>query len=449
MKSTGNPWIDRFRAVSDLDVIRQRTRIRAEPLQDLDQDSPMLACARMRHALQGLFYPTQRSCEIIQGVIQTAQCHAQMYHADSRAHLTQAYLEKLDIEPYVPMMLTGLAGTGKSQIRKAIGRLLAEESMVKPDAGHGNIPLVAVRSIAVRSRNRLSSLLQPLANPEVANGSARIKVADLPDACAHWLHLTGVCLVIVDELQFLTQSSSANTFVAQALLAITFVRTPVLVVANYSLGHRLKRRPSEELQRLLGHHMVLLPDPPDSDDWHAILREYQRAAPGVFAFDFVKHAAPLWALCAGVKRELVALLVLAYALARRKKRVEVSWSDVEAAYTSSEFSTSRGDIEALILHGVGSSALREDLRCPFPIPESDENSYEHCLREARRLRVSAAALDSAMTQTERKAKAFVEKMLGAADTAAASQAAKATKGRKVQRTAASLREAGELFRKRL
>ena len=446
MKFTGNPWVDRFRAVDDLDVIRQRTRIRAEPLHLLHQDPAKLATARMHHALSRIFYPTQRSCEIIQSVVQAALGHAQMYHASSHAHLSRAYLDKLDIEPYVPMMLTGLAGTGKTQIRKAIGRLLSEESTIKPDAGHGEMPLVSMRSIAVRSRNRLSSLLLPLANPELANRSARLKVGDLPDACAHWLHMTGVCLVVVDELQFLTQSRSANTFVAQALLAITYLRTPVLVLANYSLGHRLKRRPSEELQRLLGQHMVLLPDPPDSADWQTILREYQRTVPDVFTFDFVKQATSLWAFSAGVKRELVTLLVLAYDLARKKRRTEVSWADVEVAYTTSEYSMSRRDIEALKLYGIGSSALREDLQCPFPIAASEEAAYAQALRKSRSSEVAVQCLDAVLTQRERGALAELKCMNAGRPTRTGSPEG-ASRRRREELSAATLKEADAEFRK--
>lgn len=448
MTERANPWAQHFLAVNDIDVIRQRTRVRAAPLCDLERDAPRVACERIRKTLQEIFYPTQRSCEIIQEIVQAGLAHAQLYHADSRAHLARAYLEKLDIEPYVPLLLTGLAGTGKTQIRKAVGRLFADESTVKLDAGHGRVPLVPLRSVAVQSRNRLSLLLQPLASPEVVSGAARVKVADLPAACAHWLYLTGTCMVVVDELQFLTQSRSANTLIAQALLAITYVRTPALVVANYRVGHRLKQRPSEELQRLLGNHIVLLPDPPNSADWFGVLREYQRAVPGVFSFDFVKQADSMWALCAGIKRELVALLILAYAYVRRAGRIEVSWQDVESAYTAPEFSTSRRDIEMLIRHGVGSSALREDLRCPFPIPVEQKESFGKSLKDARDARVAAATLDASLTQPERAAKELVER-LGTPSDPAPMTSPRRSGRRKGQRTAASLKEAGERFRKGL
>jgi hypothetical protein len=372
MKSTENPWVDRFRAVDDLDVIRQRTRVRVEPLRLLHQDPDLVAAKRVDLALSRIFYPTQRSCKIIQYVVQTALAHAQMYHASSHDHLSRAYLEKLDIDPYVPMLLTGLAGTGKTQIHKALTRLLGDDSTIKPDAGHGQMPLIAMRSITAQGKDQLSTLLLPLANPELANRSGGFRVRDLPEACAHWLYLTGVCLVVVDELQFVTQSPKASTLIARVLLGFTYLRLPILMLGNYSLGHRLEARTYDEKQRLLGRPMVLLPDPPDSADWLAILREYQRTLPEVFNFDLVKRAMELWQFSAGVKRELVKLLTLAYEAARENQHQEVSWSDIETAYKSTQYSSARHDIEAL---GTRRPQFGTTGRSPVPVHTPDRGGY--------------------------------------------------------------------------
>ena len=450
IKGKSNPWIDRFHGLDDIETVKARTRVQAVPLADLDCDSPKEACARMLRAFQDIFYPTQRNSEIIRDVIQSARGHATLYYGDGRSRMERVYLEKLDIDPYVPMLLTGPAGTGKTQIRKAIGRLLAEESDVKLDAGHGSVPLVAMRSVTVRARNSISALLRPLASPDVARGISKASVAELPDDAAHWQYLCGVCLIAIDELQFLTLSRLANTFIAQALMALTYVKTPILVAANYSLGHRLLRRPAEEKHRLLGNHIVLLPDSADSDDWREVLREYQSAVPGVFDFDFGDLARPLWNFSAGIKRVVVALLVFAYALARRQCRTVVTWMDVEAAYVSSEFSASRGDIEALIMHGFGSAALPESLRCPFPVPESEEGRYEDDLRKARQSKIASASLDASMSEKERKA----GRALANAPNPPGSVIAQTNKSTRVgprptKRTAQSMKNEAENFRNSL
>lgn len=448
MKPKANPWIDRYSALDNLERIKKLSQVKAVALDALESNSPGVAADRILKAFQAIFYPSQRSCEIIQEVVQAALAHATAYYPDGKAVLGRSYLEVLDIEPYVPILLTGLAGTGKTQIRKAIGRLLGEgkpDGKVVVDAKHSPFPLAAVRSVIARARNSISALLRPIAPPEVASGDERMDLAELPDACGRYQYFCGVCLLLIDELQFMTQSQQANTLIAQAMLALSYVRLPHLVVANFSLGHRLSRRPSEELQRLLGHVIVLLPDPMDSEDWRGLLREYQCAVPGAYDFSFVDQAIPLWKLCAGIKRELARLLVLAYKLARASKRNAVSWDDVEQAYVSVDFSVSRKDIEALILHGVTSKSLREDLRCPFEISASVAAGYANDLKTTRNARVSAAAVDASMTEAERQAKAVIGKAMGVAP---APKSAKKARASTTTRTADSLKDAGQRFRQR-
>jgi hypothetical protein len=250
-------------------------------------------------------------------------------------------------------------------------------------------------------------------------------------------------------LQFLTMSGSANTLIAQALLAFSFVRTPFMVVANYSLGHKLKRRPPEDRQRFLGNVKILLPDGPEENDWLEVLDEYEHAVPGVFAFKFRDEAKPLWSLSAGVNRELVSLLVLAYCQARARGATTVSWEDVDRAYVQADFSDSRADIEALIMQGIGSQDLKESLRCPFPIPLSTSQEYDIHLKAVRAAKVANAALEASMSQSERGAKEFVEKLLNSGQPVKGNNGCDASKVKRTPRTVASMREAGEQFRARM
>jgi hypothetical protein len=445
MKPTRNRWIDRYARLDDLKTIRQLSRVSAVALHGLQKDPIRVAANRMLRGFQSVFVPTDASCRFMQRVIQSALGHAIANYPDSRRMLTRVYREQLDIEPYVPTLLTGPPGGGKSHIRKALERLLGEVATIDVGAGHGEIPLVASRSVNAKTRSSIIELLRPLAPPDVASGRAKCSTGRLPLECAHYAYLCGVCVHFLDELQFMTSSSSANTLIAQALLAFRHVGTPFVAVMNFSLVHKLKRRPPEERQRLLGDVTVLLPESPDSEDWNEILAQFEATVPGAFGFSFTKEASSIWSVTAGNLRNVGSLLVLGYTLAREAHRDVASWDDLERAYGHPDFAAARSDVESLLVHELDSRALPDELRCPFPLPETARGAYERSLKQARVALVAAAARDATMSQTDRKTKTFVENALNLRDTAPGSS----ERPVRLRRDFQSMRDAGERFAKRV
>jgi hypothetical protein len=196
------------------------------------------------------------------------------------------------------------------------------------------------------------------------------------------------------------------------------VGVPWFFIGNYSLGWRLLGRDSEVQQRLLANILILLPDPPDSKEWIALLKEYQKIAGDCFDFDLSGRALEFWNLSAGIKRHLVHLLVRAYRLSRERQATKASWQDVQAAYTSAQFSAHRNEVEQLISHAAQGGELKKDLRCPFvggTITEAVK-AYESNLRNARAEQVAFAALEASMTENERKAAENITKTLGGTPT---------------------------------
>ena len=402
MSDTTNPWAAPFARLTNVEVLREEARVRGVPLVGLERLEPQAGAMALELGLSGVFVPTARACEIMKRVIDAGHAHALAFHADRKAHLYRCYRQDLDIEPYAPMMLTGLAGTGKSAIRRAIGRLLESQGEVKLDADHEAAPLVPVQAIEVRARASISAMLTPLASEDVRTKESKISASELPDNCAHWLYLTGTCLVLADELQFLTLSKVANAKITEALLVISYLRTPWFVAANFSLIHRLKARAIEERQRLLAQLILLVPDPPDSADWLEVLQEYQCVAKGLFDFDFVAKAADLWCLTAGLKRVLIKLLCLAFRLAREAGYASVSWELIGTAYRAHEYAPTRGDVESLVLHGFRGEGLCDDLKSPFDDVHAEIEAYNASLRRVRKAMVAAAARESSLTASEQR-----------------------------------------------
>jgi hypothetical protein len=441
-----NILVSRYSDLNSTDVIKRRSKVEVDPMTDLNDDTIEGACLRIEKAWKTTFVPTNAAVEIIRIQIERAQAHAAMYYPTPQSLLSYGYADAIDVDPYMPTCLTGLAGSGKSQIQLALVRLLSGKDYTLKLDGHKPLPLTAFTRIAVSGHKSISQILRPLCRPEVANGSVRISEPQMPMECAQWRYLTGACLFSADEMQFLAQSREATTLVTQVLLAFAEVRTPWLFGANYSLCWKLLSRPSEATQRLLSRPVVLVPDSPGSTCWANVLEAYERVVPGVFGFGFKDRRFDLWNYTAGIKRELVSLLTHAYRLCRQRGAWEVQWRDVDRAYGSVEYSKSRDDVALLISHAAQGGTLRQDLLCPFVDDASGESveQYKAELRNARANKVVAAAIDASMTVAERKALNTVSNTSRGGDDKPKGKVVKLRRGAKP--TVASLQEAGRRFK---
>lgn len=401
MTKRSNSWVARYEAVANLAAIRRLSRLDAIPLIGLGADPVEVACERIRQEWQRLFVPTDQGCEILLKVVEAALAHARLAYPNDLAMSARSYEEMLDIEPYVPFCLTGLQGSGKSTLRRALGRVLPADDTVVVQCSGDRFPLVAMRVVVVKSLRSAAAVLRAIAGVKFA------RTENLANGCARWIYRRGCCLIAIDELQFLTQSEQANVLVCQVLLAVTYVGVPMVFISNYSLCHRLLQRPPEAIQRLLTRPLILAPDLPDSDDWRNLLAEYQKAVPNLFTFSFVDRARDLWNYCAGIKRYLVDLLVKSYGMARRAGSATANWEDVERTYRSVEYFASRRDVEALISYGLTGTCPSKNLVCPFQ--HDRESAYMEQLRIVRSRRVADAVNDAAMSQPERRALAQIER----------------------------------------
>ncbi|WP_324779780.1 hypothetical protein [Thiobacillus sedimenti] len=446
MSKTANPWIEPYKLVLSDEEIRRRTEVHGEPVEDLDSDLIEVACNRLNKALKAVFIATAQSRAIIRSELERAIAYGLVAYPNRIATLQRIYSPPEERESEFPVVITGPSGTGKTELEKAIRRLLMGRRHIDLGEAHGPFPQDAYRSLRVKGMQSVLEFMKPLAKPEIALGEAKARVSDMPNECAAWLYRTGTCLLGVDELQFLTQSDNASTHISKVLMACMEIGIPWHYVCNYSLGWRLMKRPHEITQRLQANISILVPDPPASEDWIAILKQYQKIAKAYFEFELTSHALELWNLSAGLKRELVKLLVLAYRLSRHRQVGKVSWKDIQDAYTSASFSKSRKDIELLIRYAAQGGELRDDLRCPFTggsITQAIE-AYENNLRNARNVIVARATLDASLTEGERKAADNIQKKLR--DETPPKRAHVVKLPVKPKRTLQSLQSAGRKFK---
>jgi len=439
---TPETWSRRYADALSIDVIRRRAERRGKPAEGLDGMPLEQAIIALHRLLEDVVLITGQSLEIILSEVGRALAHAKLLYTDPYAPLRAGYECDESAPIYVPTVLTGPAGGGKSVLRMIIGRLLSGSTFVRIDDQHRSVPMIDYIQATVGNHRSVGGVLRQLAGPEIRAGHAKIPESHLPDECRRWLHLSGVCLFSIDEAQKLTQSSKASTLATRLLLASQDIRVPWMVIANYSLFSKLVTRPAEAVQRLLGRPRLLLPDTADSVDWKNLLLEYAKVLKNVCRFSLIKKGNHLWAYCAGIKRLLRILLVEAYTNSRLRGAKRMVWADVEAAYASKSYRFFRRQVEALIAHASQGEPLGDDLLCPFPDALTGDAgaAYAEGLRGERQARVSKAQVEAAMMAKERAGIALLKKDYS---TTVGSNGSKAgRKKRSAKHSLQSLQEAG-------
>ncbi len=391
-------------------VIKDRAESFGSPV-DLSSTGVEEACRKLESGLKEVLLVTAQLEAVIRSEIEKAAAHSKLVYTSSYSALEAAYSGVEADDGTMPSFITGLAGVGKSRLRLAMQRVLAGKRTIALDAAHPSVPLVDYIDCVIGKKPSVAAVLRSLASPEIAGSGVRIGSEELGRECARWLRTCGVCLIGGDETQFMAQSEGASTLITRTLLALAELQVPWFVIANYSLGWKLRQRPSESTQRLLSRPVVLLPDPPTSKDWHALLSAYETVLEQALRFRLLDHRIELWNYCAGLKRLLVKLLVLSYEIARKAGFSQASWDHVRQAYGSVRYSVERDDVNLLIAYAGQAKILRKDLLCPFKGPELQVNAevFEDQLRAARMATVALKTVQASMNKREHKAIAAIEK----------------------------------------
>jgi hypothetical protein len=434
-------WTRRYEEALAPGVIKARGESRAKAIEGLLAMDVEEACNGIRAGMEAVLLVTAQTEGILRTLIQRALAHAKVVYSNPRNVLVAAY-KGVAIQDFVtPMFLTGLAGVGKSRLRVLLQRVLAGRTTIYIDASHPAVPLIDFIDGNVGRKASASAVIAGL-TANIADGAYWHGAGDVVENSARLIRVSGACLLGVDEMQFMAQSTQATALITRTLLNLADLQVPWFVTGNYSLGWKLRQRPSEATQRLLAEPVVLLPDPWDSEDWGDLLSEYQVVLRDGVGFSLLDRRRELWNRCAGLKRELIKLLVHSYRLARQAGAPQLSWAHVDLSFASLQFSVSRDDINALIAHAGQGGKLKKDLSCPFHGPEIERGlgAFSAKLREARTERVAQAAVEAAMTSAERRA---FENIKSAANEAPApqGQVIKLPQRRK-PRTLESLQDAG-------
>ncbi len=361
-------WQNWFTNLDDLQEIRDRVSLHVKPIESLGDIDVETACQQMQTAWSNVFIPGPEHCLILQRHVKRAMAFAKDRYPSFRQYLSNCDQGvPQELRPSI-WCFTGLAGVSKSSLIGALERLFNSQHTHEEQVCGHQLHLQPIKSIRIDSNLSISGVLRRLAGPVSLLDRKAMSQANLEGHVRQMLHARCTVTLVVDEMQFLTQSKSASTQTSKLIWIAGCLGVPLTYVANYSLGHKLFERPQEEIDRLLNTPIVLDPPMADSPHWHSVVDEYIKVSPASFGISAKEHADELHRLSAGMFRSLQYLLIHAYRIANlRGFAKSITIDDVRSAYQGSEYSGQRKTIEAIASLKVSNFLLgkRRDLTSPF------------------------------------------------------------------------------------
>ena len=406
----GNPWVDRFTGLLDPEELRRRLDIRPSPLLDLGRSAVHLAIDALDWAFENdLFVATPARCEIALDLVRQMHAHALRTYSSSDAYVRGLYADRQKGRFKAIIVLTGPAGSGKTALINRLHAISAPPSVVTVEHDPDTFPLESTLSILVGTQSSVSQVLKsiPIVDVEALDRYTNVDV--LLVHIRTLLYQRGISFVSADETQFLTKSD-ASTLIATLLLHLCHLEVPTVAVLNYSAGHSLLGRHQQQCDRLLKHPYVLHPEANDSPHWRDSVEARIQVAPDAFSFgaDAVVEALHTWTF--GIDRYLNQLFILAYSNARKANRFVITIADLEAAFKSVQFTSSRETIHELrqIRLKGRSGSKRLDLINPFQSVFEVAEARATAKEESAQARAQARA-DQILPLAEQKALGDIRK----------------------------------------
>lgn len=358
-------WFDRYN--DDASLINA-ANVPGKPIDPRPLSSTEESCQMLNRHWEQIFVAGPQHVKMLRMLIDSAKGFARTHQPNLREYNRQRSLNNsIPFSDQAIYCITGLAGVSKSSTTKALSRICELDETGRYLADGQNLALRPVRRISISSSASISEILKGMANPIAMAGRKTVDLSWLMAHLRDWFQATATSSLVVDEMQFFTQSSAASTRTVQLIMTLAALGVPIFYVANYSLVRKLMKRPHEEKDRLLSNTLILEPPRIGESWWVDVVKEYLAVLPGVFLINAHGDAHELHQLTAGLFRILKNLLLQAYRDATLNGDPYVRMSDVRAAYRGRSFSSHRKDVEDLKSLSISNHLvdIRSDLVSPF------------------------------------------------------------------------------------
>ena len=387
-----SPWIKALQLPASDTTLAKLLRVSPTVHPGIHDFSPRVSSNLIKDAIKDTFAPSQQDLRLIRRFSDIALSYALRQYASTDQFIKGIRSSHATAAAPSMVMFTGHSGVGKSTLLKALVRLMVNGQTVTTCKA---LPPFDIHSVArleitegISRAELMNKTLAPLGIQENFKGGGSADV----DLTRLRLYQKGVCLIAPDEFQWLNKSD-ANSRIVDVLTRLGGLGPPVVYSCNYSLGHKLKKRPPEDCRRLLASPIIMLPDLATDPAMIQHLKDIAEIFDGALSIDPEKDAEEINGMTFGLKGFTGPLIRRAYVLARLKSgkssRVpSVTMDHLRAAYISPDDESGGYEAERRIVENCR-DALRDfagvslDYVCPFELPPHEKKKQADQANEIR------------------------------------------------------------------
>jgi hypothetical protein len=386
-------------ALTDREIIA-RISLGGELSTGLPSIPAHMAKDKIVSVLKSVYVPSQQVLRIVARALSMMQDHYHDHYASPLNYRRGINNLKSPVPTALPLCLTGLPGIGKTELAKAVMRLVQDQIVADIGDGYGPAALTPGRYVRVTAGSSLLRILEQAVFDEKELGN-KLSFDNLNRIGPRKVYRDGLALLILDEMQVFARGSAESVNIIKLLSMSADLGPPQFHISNFRNVGKIKA--SEVTDRLLAECVVMTPEVADDPAEMELRRAYAAVTARV-----VPNEDDFWsclnAITFRIHRTRIKLLGLAFEITRSSARSVISINDLKSASLASQFAIKREQVRALSKMAIDGKTPKghKDLECPLGTHFAFPADAKQTATAAEDAAVEAAAARSSLTPGEAK-----------------------------------------------